>query len=573
MPIPGRQNVRRAAAEIVGSAVALADLLPVPAPAPVPACDPTLAGRYHPGVVDLVIADATIVDGTGTPGFRGSIGLDGDRIATVVRGDGPAPEASRRIEADGRALSPGFVDVHNHSDVVPLVEPWMDSALRMGSTTLVVGNCGASPWPPAGAPEMATLIGVAPEDLPMPWPTFGSFLEGIERCEPAVNVAALVGHGALRQEAMGLQRRPPSPEELAHMRRMVREAMEAGAVGLSTGLIYVPGIYSDTDEVVALAGEVEPFGGVYASHIRGEGRHLFSAVREAIEIGARAGVPAHVSHLNCESSRVWGRTDELLALFEGHDATADQYPYTAWGSVLWSLLPDWAPVADLPALVDDPRTRARLVRAIEQGEPGFQSSVDGVGWERIVVESTAEARWNGLDLAAIATSMDVEPAEAMFRLLRDEPETAVIGHAMHEDDVRAILARPEIMVASDAAAMSPEGPLGGVPVHPRNYGTFPRVLGRYVREEGLLTLEAAIRCMTSLPADRFGLAGRGRIAEGAVADLVLFDPATVADTATFERPHAYPVGIDAVVVNGRVAWDREGGRGERTGRVLRRGER
>ena len=520
-------------------------------------------------MLDLVVADADIVDGTGSPARRGAVGVIGDRIATIVPQGGDVPEAARRIEAGGRALTPGFVDVHNHSDVVPLVEPWMDSALRMGSTTLVVGNCGASPWPPAGAPEMAVLIGVPPEDLEMPWPTFGSYLDGIDACAPAVNVAALVGHGALRQEAMGLERRPPTAEELAGMRAMVAEAMEAGAVGLSTGLIYVPGIYSATDEVVALAEAVEPFGGVYASHIRGEGRDLFAAVREAIDIGERAGIPAHVSHLKCESSLVWGRTEELLALFDGHDATADQYPYTAWGSVLWSLLPDWAPVSELGSLIGDPATKDRLVAAIERGEPGFQSSVDGVGWDRIVVESTADHRWNGRDLAAIAATMEVTPADAMFRLLLDEPETAVIGHAMHEDDVRAIVARPDVMVASDASAMSPEGPLGAFPVHPRNYGTFPRILGRYVRDEGMLSLETAIRTMTSLPADRFGLAGRGRIAEGALADLVLLDPATVADTATFERPHAYPVGVDVVVVNGRVAWD--GARGERAGRVLRRG--
>ena len=444
-------------------------------------------------MLDLVIADATIVDGTGTARFRGSIGLDGDRIATVARGDESAPEASRRIEADGRALSPGFVDVHNHSDVVPLVEPWMDSALRMGSTTLVVGNCGASPWPPAGAPEMATLIGVAPEDLPMPWPTFGSFLESIERCKPAVNVAALVGHGALRQEAMGLERRPPSPEELAHMRRMVGEAMEAGAVGLSTGLIYVPGIYSDTEEVVTLAGEVEPFGGVYASHIRGEGRDLFSAVREAIEIGARAGVPAHVSHLKCESSRVWGRTDELLGLFEGHDATADQYPYTAWGSVLWCCCPTgrrWRTCRRSSRIPGPGRGWSGPSSTESRGSRAPWTAWDGTAsWWRAPPRPDGTASTSRRS----PTSMDVEPVEAMFRLLLDEPETAVIGHAMHEDDVRAILARPEIMVASDAAAMSPEGPLGGVPVHPRNYGTFPRVLGRYVREEGLLTLEAAIR--------------------------------------------------------------------------------
>jgi N-acyl-D-aspartate/D-glutamate deacylase len=414
------------------------------------------------------------------------------------------------------------------------------------------------------------MIGVPAADLDLSWVSFGAFLERIDACRPAVNLAALVGHGALRQEAMDLADRAPTDDELGRMVRQTAEAMEAGAVGLSTGLIYVPGLYSRTDEVVALAEAVAPFNGIYASHIRGEGRDLFAAVAEAIEIGRRAGVPAHVSHLKCESDLVWGRTDELLGSFDGPDATADQYPYTAWGSVLWSLLPAWAPVGRLAELIADPATKSRLTHAVEHGEPGFQSSVDGVGWDRIVIESTADARWNGRDLAAVATEMAAEPADAMYRLLLDEPETAVIGHAMHEEDVRAIVADPEVMVASDASAMSPEGPLGGVPVHPRNYGTFPRVLARYVREERLLTLEAAVRKMTSLPAERFGLAGRGRIAEGAYADLVLLDPATIVDTARFGDPHRFPTGIDLVVVNGRVAWD--GQRGERAGRVLRRGE-
>ena len=198
---------------------------------------PGFLRRYHPAVLDLVIAGASVVDGTGAPAFDGSVGVAGDRIVWLGRDRAEEPEAALRIEARGRALSPGFVDVHNHSDVVPLVEPWMDSALRMGSTTLVVGNCGASPWPPAGAPEMATLVGVTADELDMSWPTFGSFLDGIVACGPAVNVAALVGHGALRQEAMGLARRPPTADELAQMRRQTAEAMEAGAVGLSTGLI------------------------------------------------------------------------------------------------------------------------------------------------------------------------------------------------------------------------------------------------------------------------------------------------------------------------------------------------
>jgi N-acyl-D-amino-acid deacylase len=517
---------------------------------------------------DLVIAGAFVVDGTGAPGSLGSVGIQDDRVAWIGHGTGAPLEARRTVEAAGRVLAPGFIDVHTHSDLGPLVDPWMSSTLRQGVTSVVVGNCGTSPWPPAGADESAALVG-GPTGA-FRYDSFGAYLAALASAGPAVNLAALVGHGAVRLEVMGLERRPPNEEELASMRRLVAEAVDEGAIGMSTGLIYVPGLYSATDEIVALAHEVASRHGIYASHIRGEGEHLFRAVDEAIAIGRRAGLRAHVSHLKCESELVWGRAAELLERFQGDaDVTGDQYPYAAWASVLWSLLPDWAPVGDLPALLADPAARTRLVTSIEDGEgDAFQSSVKGVGWDRIVIESGGEGRWNGKSMAAVGEELGIAPIEACFRLLEEDPDTACIGHAMHEDDVRTILADPSVMVASDGASMSPQGPLGMAAVHPRNYGTFPRVVGRYVRD-GVLTLEAAIRKMTSLPADRFGLRHRGRVVEGAFADLVVFDPLTVADEATFDVPHAFPTGIDVVVVNGRVAWD--GTPVERAGRVLRRG--
>jgi N-acyl-D-aspartate/D-glutamate deacylase len=519
-------------------------------------------------MLDLVIAGAFVVDGTGTPGSLGSVGIRDDRVTWIGHGTAAPPEAARTVQAAGRVLAPGFIDVHTHSDLGPLVDPHMPSTLRQGVTSIVVGNCGTSPWPPAGADEAASLVGGPAPGLRAE--SFGGFLAALEASGPALNIAALVGHGAVRLEVMGLERRAPSEGELATMCRAVAEAMEDGALGMSTGLIYVPGLYSATDEIVALAGEVSARHGIYASHIRGEGEHLFRAVDEAITIGRRAGLPSHVSHLKCESDLVWGRAAELLERLHGDDdVTGDQYPYEAWASVLWSLLPDWAPVGELPELVSDPTTRARLVASVEDGEgDAFQSSVKGVGWDRIVIESGVDGRWNGMSIEAIGRELSVAPVEACFRLLVEDPDTACIGHAMHEDDVRTILADPGVMVASDGASMSPDGPLGGAAVHPRNYGTFPRVLGHYVRS-GTLTLETAVRKMTSLPADRFGLRHRGRIVEGAFADLVLFDPLTVADEATFAEPHAYPSGIDVVVVNGQIAWD--GAPGARAGRVLRRG--
>ena len=519
-------------------------------------------------MLDLAIAGAVVVDGTGAPGFLGSVGIQDDRVTWIGHGAGAPPEARRTVEAAGRVLAPGFIDVHTHSDLGPMVDPWMPSTLRQGVTSVVVGNCGTSPWPPAGSDEAAALVG-GPAGA-FRYDSFGAYLDALTSAGTAVNLAALVGHGAVRLDVMGLERRPPNEEELAAMRRLVAEAVDDGAIGMSTGLIYVPGLYSATDEIVALAYEVAVRHGIYASHIRGEGEHLFRAVDEAIDIGRRAGLRTHVSHLKCESDVVWGRATELLERFHGEaDVTGDQYPYEAWASVLWSLLPDWAPVGELPSLLRDPATRARLASSVEEGEgDAFQSSVKGVGWDRIVIESGADGRWNGKSIEAVGADLGVDPIEACFRLLRDDPDTACIGHAMHEDDVRMILADPTVMVASDGASMSPEGPLGNAAVHPRNYGTFPRVLGRYVRD-GALTLEVAIRKMTSLPADRFRLGHRGRVVEGAFADLVVFDPLTVADAATFDEPHAYPTGIDVVVVNGRIAWD--GAPVDRAGRVLRHG--
>jgi N-acyl-D-aspartate/D-glutamate deacylase len=524
-------------------------------------------------LTDLLIANARIVDGTGDPAFTGSVAVQGDRIQAVIRHPTPQLEA-RRIDAAGRVLAPGFIDVHNHSDIVPFVEPGMDSMLRQGVTSVVVGNCGSSAAPPAGAIDVAEFLSMGPDQLDLGWQTFAEYLDRVEAARPAINLATLVGHGALRLEVMVHERRAPTPEEMGRMKRLLEEGLGAGAVGLSTGLIYAPGIHASTEEIVELASSVARRGGLYASHIRGEGERVFDAVAECVEIGRRAGVPSHISHLKLETSLVWGRAEELLGAIDaarasGDDVSADQYPYTAWESSLSSCLPPWASPEDLPRLLADPPSHERLVHVVEKGEVGWQSSVKGLGWDRLVIVAHAPApEHTGKSVAQIAEEANRPPADAMFDLLHADPFTSVIGHGMVEEDVRTIVAREDVMVASDGLAVSPTGPVGRFNVHPRYYGTFPRVLARYVRDDRLLSLEAAVRKMTSLPADRFGLVGRGRIAKGAFADLVLFDPDRIADRATFESPHAFAQGIDLVVVNGTVAWD--GGIGGRGGRVLRR---
>jgi len=520
-------------------------------------------------VLDLVIADALLVDGTGSAPRRASVGVAGDRVAVIWPSVFPA--AHRTVAAGGRALCPGFVDVHNHSDLSPLVMPEMPSTVRMGVTTVVVGNCGSSPWPLAGWSEAVSLAYGKPDETERPsWRSYGEYLDALGATKPAVNVATLVGHGSIRLEVMGEQRRPPDDAELATMGTFAGQAVADGAFGMSTGLIYVPGIHSRSDEIVALARAAGRAGGLYASHIRGEGRDLFAALDEAIAIGRRAELPVHVSHLKCESARVWGRAGDVLERLRAGAATGDQYPYAAWNSSLASLLPPWAPVHEIATLVGDDDTRRRLRAAVEEGEVAFQSSIDGVGWERIVVVDTADATWRGLDVATIAGAMSVEPFDAFVALLMADAQTSCIGHAMQNDDVATFLADPEVFVASDASATAPDGPGGDLPVHPREYGTFPRALAM-ARDEVSLPLEAVVRKMTSLPADRFGLVGRGRIEVGAFADLVMFEPSAVADVATYEMPHRFPVGIDLVVVNGAVAWEPGASAIARRGRALRRG--
>lgn len=489
---------------------------------------------------ETVIRGGCVIDGSGAPARRADVAIADGRIAAVGE---VAGEARRVIDATGLVVAPGFIDVHAHDDVALLTRPGLDFKAAQGVTTVICGNCGAGAAPANERLEQFYRLGLEGILGPVSaftWRSLGEFYQAVRAARPAVNAAFLVPHGALRVAAMGWERRPPSAEELAAMKAQLEEGLAAGAVGLSTGLIYRPGAYAETEELIELARVVGRYGGVYASHIRDEGARLLDAVREAIRIGEEAGVPVEISHHKASGRANWGRTRASLEVIDGArargvDVGIDAYPYTAASTALAALVVGGRLASEMAA-------------------------------EEILIASVKhQHEYEGKRLSEIAALLDLPPEEAARRLLRDE-ENAVVAvmFIMEEGDVRRVLAHPTCVVGSDGIP-SPAGK-----PHPRLYGTFPRVLGRYVREEGLLSLEEAVRRMTALPAQRFGLADRGEVRAGCWADLVAFDPARIADTATYEEPRRYPEGIAWVLVNGGVVVEGGAPRDEAAGRVLPR---
>ena len=498
-------------------------------PDPVP--DDRFGGEDASTPVDIVISDVTIIDGTGGEPFLGDVGVRGDRIA-VIGGPGTL-SGGRRIDGTGRALAPGFIDVHTHDDFAVVLHPEMEFKTMGGVTTCVVGNCGFGAAPHALAVLLASALHPGHE-LPE-WEGYSGYLSRLEQEPASVNVAALVGHGVVRGSVMGTDNRRPVTAELAAMCLEIEEGMEAGALGMSTGLIYEPGRYADTAELIDLCGPVADAGGLYATHMRDEGVGLLESVAEALEVGRRAGLPVQISHHKASGREAWGLVGRSLEMIEaaraeGLDVWADQYPYTAGSTILSAV-----------------------------------AAMNGLEPESIVI-SSCEPRpeWESQSVADLARSWEVEPALAVERVLAEAPGTTVVLHSIDEGDVRTVMRHPTTMIGSDGLPT-----LEGKP-HPRLYGTFARVLGHYSRDLGLFPLAEAVHRMTGLPAARFGLTDRGIIAPGRFADLVVFDPEAVIDRGTFADPKHYPAGIHQVLVNGRLVVDEGSHTGERPGAVLRR---
>lgn len=525
---------------------------------------------------DLVVRGGDVYDGTGALPVRADVGVRDGRVAAV--GDLSAAEAGRVVDAAGLAVAPGFIDIHTHSDVTLLIDPNAESKVRQGVTLEVTGNCGTSPAPLFGFARSYTQTRGAwlGEELDLDWETMGDYLAKLTGQGIAINTAALVGHGTVRMNVLGFSDRAPTDAELQQMRGVLDRALAEGAIGMSTGLYYAPGSYATTDEVVALGDVLRDHGKVYTSHIRDESNYnvgVLNAIAEAIEIGRRAGCRIQVSHLKLLGPPVWGKAPDALGLIdaaraEGIDVWADQYPYTASGSsITGSLIPRWAQEGGEAKMVE--RMRDLELRPRLEAEIGANLYERRGGPDRLQIGlCTANPKYDGWLLSAVADDMGLDPVRAAMRLA-ERGGASLVCHVMQDEDVAQIMQHGEVMIASDGNALCPSGVLGLGQTHPRSYGTFPRVLGEYVRERKLLPLEEAVKKMTTLPARQLGLRDRCQIAEGYWADLVIFDPATVRDRATFDQPYQYPEGIPHVIVNGVPVIEHGEHTGARPGHVVR----
>lgn len=504
-----------------------------------------------------VLSGATVYDGTGSAGQPLDLLITGDRIAAIsppgrFRG---MTHSARTIDVTRLSIAPGFIDVHSHSDSSPLIDLDDTSKILQGVTTEVNGNCGfgLAPINPAFVDDFTTLAQRIFPPLDFDWQSLDELHERAAATGFITNFAFLAGHNTLRVAAMGSDERAPTPAEMTVMKDQLYRALESGAAGLTTGLIYPPGIFSTTEEITELA-SIMPATAVYASHMRNESSRVRESIEETVNVASHAGVRCHVSHLKVAGRCLWGQMGEIIETLDSHrtaglSVTHDVYPYTASSTMLTAVLPPWAHDGGAPALLQrlaSPSERARMAQDIAEPSGSFESHVRSTGWENIVIASTASHRYEGLSLAALGAQQDRHPLDAVAELLIDEQlKATMIIHGIGEEDVQTALRSPYTAIGSDGLPVG----TGGKP-HPRGYGTFARMLDVYVRREKLMRIEEAIRRMTSLAADIFSLPERGRIAAGSSADLVIFDAEGLNDHATFDDPMRSPSGIHAVWVGG-----------------------
>ena len=530
-------------------------------------------------VYDLVIRHGKIVDGSGNPWFHGDVAIRGNRIVAVGRV--PPGMIRRAIDARGLVVAPGFIDMHSHSDYLLLEDGNAQSKIRQGVTTEVLGEgTSAGPFKGALKPHRATVRGKVVE-----WETLGGYFDTLDRAGVSVNVASYVGLDNIWQSVMGRSFERPSAEQREEMKTLVEEAMKNGAFGLSSLLAMPPGSLATTDDIVELCKVVAKYGGLFSTHNRNEGDGVFDAIKEAIAIGERAGVPVDVIHLKIADEKLWGRMKEIVALIDqarerGVNVQANVYPYTRGNNNLASIIPPWAHEGGTVRMLErlkDPTQRQKMKKDIKEGIPGWYNHYTAVGgdWGRMLVSGKGSYEGLTMDRIIAARIKGKDPApdglDVLFELLVEEGGSIPTVYAHHtEKDMRLALVQPWCSIGSDGSAFAIEGPLRRGNPHPRNFGTFPRILGLYVREQKVLRLEDAVRKITSLNASKLGLADRGLLRAGNFADVTVFDPERVLDRATYTQPFQYCEGIEYVIVNGQLVLDRGKHTGAQPGRALRR---
>jgi N-acyl-D-amino-acid deacylase len=528
---------------------------------------------------DLLIRNGKIVDGTGNPWYHGDLAVRGDKI--VALGRVPPGPAKREIDAKGLVVAPGFIDMHSHSDFLLLEDGSAQSKIRQGVTTEVLGE-GSSAGPYQGklTPPKTMVQG-----KPVRWNTLGEYFDLVERAGVSTNVASFVGLGTVWQCVMGNSHERPTPAQLEQMRSLVEEAMKNGAAGLSSMLAMPPGSLATTDDIVELCKVVARYGGTYMTHIRNEGTGVFEAIKEAIEIGRRSGVTVEIIHIKIADQKYWGRMNEVVKVVDdarkkGVNVGANIYPYTRGHNNLASIIPPWAHeggTVKMLARLKDPKEREKMKKDIREGIPGWYNHYTAVGgdWSRMLI--TTKNNYQGLTMDRIMAqrTKDKKPVpdllDELFDLLIEEGGSLGTIYEHHaEKDMKLAMAQPWCSIGSDGLAYATEGPLRRGHPHPRSFGTFPRVLGVYVRQLGHLSLEDAVRKMTSLNATKLGLHDRGLLRPGNYADLTLFDPDRVIDKATYTEPFQYSEGIEYVIVNGQIVLERGKHTRAKPGRALRR---
>ena len=528
---------------------------------------------------DLVIANGHIIDGTGSPWYSGDIGIRDGRIAAIGNLSGAARK--RTVDAKGRVVAPGFIDMLGQSEVTILVDPRLPSKIYQGITTEITGE-GGSAAPLNDAIIAADLAGYEHYKINPDWRTFRQYFSRLEKQGMGINLASYVGATQVRRMVLGDADVQPTPEQLDKMKALVRDAMHDGAVGVSTSLMYAPAPYAKTEEIIALASEASKFGGVYATHMRNESDSVLESIDEAVRVGREAHIPVEIWHFKVAGKANFGHMPELVARVnqaraEGVDVEADTYAYTAWFNSMSAFVPAWAHDGGDAKLIDrlkDPASRARIRKDMETPSKEWDNEWDEVSGPQdvmiSVVQNPALKKFQGKRLTEVAKTMNRDPMDALFDLLIEDKaftECAVFG--MSEPDVVLALQQPWVSIDNDSSGTSPEGILGEEHPHPRAYGTFPRILRKYVREEKKLTLEEAIRKFSALPAQRMRLTDRGVLKQGMWADMVVFDPEMVRDVATFDDPNRLSEGMEYVLINGVPVIENGKMTGARPGKVLR----